>query len=88
MQDNSKFIQKQDRLNSALEKVKNHLQYLADKYHGNGLFSQYKGKEAEEIEKWNDWHDLEYRIKNRLWDNYHEHQQWHFQTFGWAVLKD
>jgi hypothetical protein len=87
MNDNSKFVKKQDRLNAALEKVKSHLQYLADKYHGKG-YNKENGQEVKEVETWNDWHDLEERIKNRLWDNYYDHQQWHFEKFGWAVLKN
>lgn len=86
MKDNSKFVKKQDRLNAALEKVKNHLQYLLDKYdHRRG--EPRTETENEEVDTWNDWHDLQERIERRLIDNYQEAQNWHFQTFGWAVIK-
>jgi hypothetical protein len=88
-ENNQKFVDKQNRLNAALEKVRAHLQYLIGKYHDRTVnFQSLKGKEKKEVDTWNDWHDLQDRIENRLIDNYQEAQRWHFKKFGWAVLKD
>lgn len=86
---NQKFIDKQGRLNTALQKVKTHLQYLLDKYDSRRIeFKELKDEEKKEVDKWNEWHDLQDRIEGRLIENYQAAQQWHFEKFGWAVIKD
>jgi len=32
--------------------------------------------------KWNDWHDLKYRLEDRLRDNWSAFCDWHFDEFG------
>ncbi len=68
------FTQKESRLNSALSKVQNKLDYLAE--------NQSNLPKAE-LDLWNNWHDLKDRITNRLWDNWSDFKDWHWEQFGY-----
>lgn len=64
------FKDKETRLNLALQRVQNRLKFYADNASTN------------EFKDWNNWHDLEQRIKERLFDNWSSFKDWHFQQFG------
>ncbi len=81
-----KYADKQDRINRAIQRVKKHLEYLANKYHGKKWdFDTITGKEKKEVDQWNDWHDLESRLKHRLKDNWSNYQDWHWDQYGWCA---
>jgi hypothetical protein len=62
------FKEKETALNLALTRVQNRLKYYAE-------------NSSQIFEDWNNWHDLEDRIKERLWQNWSNYKDWHFQTF-------
>ena len=43
-----------------------------------------KGKRTDE-ENWNLVHDLEYRIDDRIWNNWSEFKDWHWDNYGFNV---
>ena len=72
MDNPQRFLETQERLNIALEKVKAKL-------------TAYSQTPNEPHEDWNNWHDLQYRLENRLHDNYCEFTTWHWDTYGYNV---
>ena len=68
------YTLKESRLKAALSKVQTKLDYLAENQ--NQLSDQ-------DYNSWNNWHDLKDRIKNRLFDNWSDHMDWHWGEFGW-----
>lgn len=66
------FKDKETRLNIALSKVQSKLK-------------EYKDTPQIEHKDWNDWHDLEDRLKERLMDNYLAYQSYLFEVNGVAV---
>lgn len=68
-----KFLDKQTRLNNALNKVNAKLQYFNE-------VSQ-TGANLPEFENWNKWHDLHDRLKDRLQDNYNNFKNWHWEQY-------
>lgn len=66
------FIDKEARINKAIDKVKAKLKYFAD---NSDTLPEV------EREKWNNWHDLQYRLENRLTDNWSNYKAWHFDTY-------
>jgi len=69
MKDLQYFQYKESLLNIALDKIKAKLQYFND------------NKDNQEFKEWNNWHDLQYRIEQRLWANWSEYKDWHWKTF-------
>ena len=35
-----------------------------------------------QLNKWNDWHDLEDRLNDRLIDNWKAYKTWHWETYN------
>jgi DNA repair exonuclease SbcCD ATPase subunit len=68
-----KYQKKQARLNSALAKVQDKLRATEERYQRTGMVAQ----------NWNDLHDLEARIKDRLWSNWSDHKDAHWELHGW-----
>jgi hypothetical protein len=68
-----KYQKKQTLLNSALSKVQRMLIATEESYQRTGIVAQ----------NWNDIHDLEYRIKDRMRENWSAYHDWHLDTFGW-----
>jgi len=66
------YITKQDKLKTAIEKVKAELI----------KFSEGKRKD---VDNWNNFHDLEDRLTDRLKDNYYESQSNNFEKYGFAI---
>ena len=66
------YIKKQDKLKTAIEKVKAEL---------------IKFSEGERMDKdnWNHFHNLEDRLTDRLKDNYFESQSNNFEKYGFAI---
>jgi hypothetical protein len=64
---------KQLSLNKALERVKTRLAYYAANTVGN------------DFPDWNNWHDLQDRIEDRLQDNYSAYSAWHFAKYGYMI---
>ena len=62
------YIDKQNRLQSAVDKVVNKLQ-------------EFKSNPDKAPDNWNDWHDLHDRLNNRLVDNWKAYKNWHWETF-------
>jgi len=69
------FIKKQSQLNAALERVKNRLKFYAENTKGNCDFPD-----------WNNWHDLQDRIEDRLKNNYVNFLSWHFEKFQFVAI--
>lgn len=62
------FKDKETRLNLALTRVQNSLKHYAE-------------NSGQRFDDWNNWHDLEDRINERLWQNWSNYKDWHFETF-------
>jgi hypothetical protein len=72
----NKFKEKENSLNRAISKVQSKLEYLSKNYQKMPL---------NEVEKWNNWHDLEDRLTDRKKENLSNFYEWHFLTFGYNV---
>ena len=70
-----KFIKKQTQLNKALDKVKARLTFYSENTTGNCDFPD-----------WNNWHDLQDRIEDRLKNNYVNFLSWHFEEFQFIAI--
>jgi len=64
----NRYIDKQNRLQSAVDKVVNKLH-------------EFKNNPAQAPENWNSWHDLHDRLNNRLIDNWKAYKSWHWDTY-------
>lgn len=93
--DNQYYLDKQDQLNKALKRVTDKLELyksVADRDFHNVYETLTEDRRNHyrdlftNVWKWNNWHDLQYRLENRLKDNYSEYCDWHFQKFGWVSL--
>lgn len=71
------FQDKEKSLQNALLRVKKKLENLKNNW---------QNMPTNEVEKWNNWHDLEYRLQNRLKENYLNYQNWHFQKYDFVAL--
>lgn len=71
------FQDKEKSLQNALLRVKKKLENLKNNW---------QNMPTNEVEKWNNWHDLEYRLQNRLKENYFNYQNWHFQKYDFVAL--
>jgi hypothetical protein len=73
------FIQKQEMLNKAHARVKN----LIEKYKKD-LRQKPEDPSFEDKNGWdfNLLHDLEYRMEQRLWDNWSAHKDWCWDNVG------
>lgn len=67
------FITKQNNLYKALAKVREILIHFK-----NGL--------RQDVENWNKYHDLEYRIEGRIKDNYCDYCSYFFDKNGWVAI--
>lgn len=73
------YKDKETRLNKAIERVQNKLtQYSqeAEKIKGN-----WSSEDQQRLKNWNDWHDLQYRLEDRLKDNWSSYKEWHWEKF-------
>ncbi|MEI7425149.1 MAG: hypothetical protein WCK10_03460 [Candidatus Staskawiczbacteria bacterium] len=83
----TKFEKKELTLKKALERVKATLKKYSEfgeKVH-LACVAENRYWTAEELAKcpnWNDYHDLETRLENRLWDNWSAFKEWHWDNFG------
>ena len=66
------YIAKEKRLQLALDRVKLQLDRFS-----KGL--------RKDTDLWNDFHDLEYRIEERIKDNYYESKSMLFEKNGWVA---
>ena len=66
------FKQKEQRIKKAIKKVKTELNNFAT---GN----------RKDVENWNNYHDLVDRLNDRLWQNWSEYKDWHWNNFGFNV---
>jgi len=66
------FKAKETKLNKALKRVQDRLAF-------------YLQTKDQDHPDWNDWHDLEERITQRLWDNWSAFKDWHWEKFGFNV---
>jgi uncharacterized protein YukE len=68
----AKFKKKEEVLRSALQRVKDKLNEIADSFNSTGVPNPH----------WDRFHDLEYRIEQRLWDNWSDFKDAHWDAFG------
>ncbi len=78
-----KFTVKESRILKAIKKVQAHLLYLKNKYEDR--HSVLTPEQKKEVDQWNDWHDLEWRLEARQAENFGNYQTWHFEEYGFAV---
>lgn len=71
------FLKKQNRLLKARKKVQDRLQFFAENW---------RELPKKDLEIWNNWHDLEKNLENRLQDNYSSYLNWHFEKYGWSSI--
>lgn len=74
------FKDKELRLQRSLNIVKERLQAFqneADKIQGS-----WSDSDRMKLKDWNKWHDLQYRIEDRIYQNYSDYKDWHWDTFG------
>jgi len=86
----TKFVLKQLKLERALTVVKVKLVCFAET--ADREFHQvYETLTPEEVHEkramfdswnWNNWHDLQYRLEDRLRDNWSAYHDWHWNKFG------
>jgi predicted nuclease with TOPRIM domain len=77
------FIQKQDRINSAIEKVQDKLKWFSTE--AAKIVGNWTAENHEQFKDWNNYHDLKDRLEMRRTANYCDYQSWHFNTKGWAA---
>lgn len=70
------FKEKESKIDKAILRVQNKL---------NELKNNWQNMKPEEVERWNHWHDLEYRLQDRKASNLSNFYEWHFSTFGYNV---
>jgi len=70
------FQVKEKSLNMAILRVQNKLKYFSKNYQKMPL---------NQVEMWNNWHDLEDRLQDRKKENLSNFYEWHFLTFGYNV---
>lgn len=82
--DEAYFIAKQDRLLKAIDKVK---AVLADYSERAKTVTNrpWTDEDFKQFPNWNNYHDLEDRLTARLWENWSDYQDWHFDKFGWVA---
>ena len=78
------FQEKQNRLLKALDVVTNQLASFKDFVEKDGNISELPISEQLKFQNWNNYHDLEYRLRGRLSDNYIQFNSWHFEAYGWC----
>lgn len=84
------FKRKETRLNAAIDRVKAKLaEYAAygEKVHAACVAESRNWTEADHapVKDWNQLHDLQYRLEDRLWDNHSAYQDWHWTVAGFNV---
>jgi 23S rRNA maturation mini-RNase III len=86
--DKEYFVKKQNRLNAAIEKVAGKLlefQKQSDQMFAN--FDTITEQEKESCRKinnalnWNEHHDLHDRLEQRLWANWSDFKDWHWEKY-------
>ncbi len=73
------YKDKETRINKAILKVQGKLaQYEmeAEKIQGN-----WSEADQQRFKDWNSLHDLEYRLEQRLWSNWSEFKEWHWNKY-------
>jgi hypothetical protein len=82
------FLNKQTKIQRAIERVQKKLKYFADQ--SNMMFERATNESQKDEAralihnwKWNDHHDLEYRLEKRLEDNWSAFNDWHWETYQW-----
>jgi hypothetical protein len=89
-----KYIDKQNRLKNALEKVQNKLanfkEISQNEFHSKfeSLTEETKNEWRKIFDswQWNEHHDLEDRLTERLQENHSLYHQWHYDNFGWSCF--
>lgn len=81
MKTSTNFQLVETRLNNALTKVKQRLEVLSER---SGLPIDEQMKHPDHA-IWNDLHDLEYRLNDRLWDNWSAAKSAHWDKHGFNV---
>jgi hypothetical protein len=76
------YKRKETALNKALSKCESRLKQF--QIFANSV-KEWTAKEHKAVERWNDWHDLKYRIEQRLIENYYNFQHQNFVQNGFAV---
>ena len=89
-----KFIKRQQQLNKAIKKVQSKLETMAQiaKTEFHDKFDSLSEVERDfwraEFDRWNwnKWHDLEYRLTDRLKENHSKYCSWHYDQKGWVAF--
>lgn len=90
--DEKYFLKKQECIQLAIDKVKSKLAFF--KKRSEKMFSNFEFLSEEQKEKareinnscfWNEHHDLEDRLTERLWENWKEYKDWHWNKHGFNV---
>jgi len=61
------FKKKEGLINRAIERVKDKLSWF--KSEGEKIQGNWTDADREHLKDWNNWHDLQYRLEERLWQN-------------------
>ncbi len=70
------FLENERKLKSALSRVKRKLNYFSDNR---------ETLTEKDRENWNNWHDLENRLEDRIFQNWSDYKEWHFEENGFNV---
>ena len=73
------FKKKEKLIHKAIERVKNKLLWF--KSESEKIPGYWTDENREYFKDWNLWHDLQYRLENRMWDNWSEYKDWHWDTY-------
>lgn len=77
------FKAKERAINTALDMVKARLEHY--KNESEKILGNWSDADRERFKDWNNWHDLQYRLEQRLWDNYCNYQSYCFEKHGISV---
>lgn len=70
------FLENERKLKNALSRVKRKLNYFSNNR---------ETLTKKDSECWNDWHDLENRLEDRIFQNWSDYKEWHFEENGFNV---
>ena len=74
------FIKKQEQLKRAIQRVQDKLESFKEE--AQKIIGDWTDAHREKFKRWNDWHDLKERLKNRVWKNWSEYKSWHWGEYG------
>ena len=83
MKDLKYFKKKEKLIRKAIERVKTKLNWF--KSESEKIPGYWTDEHREYFKDWDNWHDLQYRLEQRLWNNWSEFKDWNWDTYEMNV---